>query len=152
MKAKLKSRIRRALVVVATIVSSPLWIPLLLLWLVFYILASACIHLAVWLMWLPRDKHILFVYSDSPIWHDYIDQHILPVIREQAVVAASQPFLADFVSGRSLQALRRMARLQSDGSCFPTVPPGKNFSLPPGIPGLQARQTREATYRATRVL
>jgi hypothetical protein len=86
MKAKLKTAICRALGVVAIVVLSPLWIPLLLLWLVFYVLASACIHLAVWSLWLPRDKHILFVYSDSPIWHDYIEQHILPVIRERAVV------------------------------------------------------------------
>jgi len=86
MKAKLKTAICRALGVVAIVVLSPLWIPLLLLWLVFYVLASACIHLAVLLLWLPRDKHILFVYSDSPIWHDYIEEHILPVIREQAVV------------------------------------------------------------------
>ena len=85
-QAKPKDTIYTALGGVAIIVLSPLWIPLLLLWLVFYLLATVCIYLAVWLLWLPRDKHILFVYSDSPIWHDYIEQHILPVIRERAVV------------------------------------------------------------------
>jgi hypothetical protein len=30
--------------------------------------------------------HVLFVYSDSPIWHDYIETEILPSIRWRAVV------------------------------------------------------------------
>lgn len=85
-QAKPKKAVHPALAVVAAVVLSPLWIPLLVLWLVFYLLSSVCIYLTVWLLWLPRGKHILFVYSDSPIWHDYIEQHFLPVIREQAVV------------------------------------------------------------------
>jgi hypothetical protein len=28
----------------------------------------------------------LFVYSDSPVWHDYIEAEILPNIRRRAVV------------------------------------------------------------------
>jgi len=47
---------------------------------------NICIYLAIWLLWLPRGTRILFVYSDSPIWHDYIEQHILPLIQEHAVV------------------------------------------------------------------
>ena len=85
-QAKPMSAIYRALAVTAAVALSPIWIPLLVLWLVFYFLASVCLYFAIWLLWLPRSKHILFVYSDSPIWHDYIEQHILPVIRERAVV------------------------------------------------------------------
>jgi len=85
-QAKPKSALYLTLSVIAAIVLSPLWIPLMVIWLVAYVIATICIYLAVWLLWLPRAKHILFVYSDSPIWHDYIEQHILPVIREQAVV------------------------------------------------------------------
>ncbi|MGI8602192.1 MAG: hypothetical protein ACR2OZ_04245 [Verrucomicrobiales bacterium] len=28
----------------------------------------------------------MFVYSNSPIWQSYVEAHILPVIREQAIV------------------------------------------------------------------
>ncbi len=76
----------RASAIVAVIAFSPLWIPLLVLWMVFNVLASGRIYLAVWMLWLPRGRNILFVYSDSPIWRDYIDRHILPVIHERAVI------------------------------------------------------------------
>ena len=33
---------------------------------------------------LPEDP--LFVYSDSPIWHEYIVQHFLPYLGERAVI------------------------------------------------------------------
>jgi len=62
--------IQRALAVVVAVVFSPIWIPFIVLWLVFYVLASICLYLAVWLLWLPRSKNILFVYSDSPIWSE----------------------------------------------------------------------------------
>jgi hypothetical protein len=81
-----KKTIQRALALTVVIVLSPLWIPFIALWFVFYVLASIFLYLAIWALWLPRSKHILFVYSDSPIWHDYIEEHILPVIRDRAVV------------------------------------------------------------------
>jgi len=31
-------------------------------------------------------RDILLVYSDSPIWHDYIEERILPHLGERAVV------------------------------------------------------------------
>jgi hypothetical protein len=40
----------------------------------------------IWLMWLPRRKDVLFVYSDSPIWRDYMLEQILPLVHERAVV------------------------------------------------------------------
>ena len=51
-----------------------------------HLVGSARLYLAVWLRWLPRDKDILFVHSDSPVWRDSIEQHLLPVIRERAVI------------------------------------------------------------------
>lgn len=39
-----------------------------------------------WVTWCPKGKHILFVYSDSPVWHEYITAHILPHIAERAVI------------------------------------------------------------------
>lgn len=65
---------------------APLWIPALVLWLLFNLASLLWLHIAVWILWLPRHKRLLFVYSDSPIWQTYIETHILPRIREQAVI------------------------------------------------------------------
>ena len=49
-------------------------------------LASACMHLIVWTWWTMRGRDVLFVYSDSPIWHDYVEVHILPYLGDRAIV------------------------------------------------------------------
>ena len=49
-------------------------------------LYSFCLRLAVWSWWCLRGRDILFVYSDSPVWHDYIEQHILPHLGKRAIV------------------------------------------------------------------
>jgi hypothetical protein len=51
-----------------------------------FVVASVCLHVAIWSWWCIRGRDILFVYSDSPIWHDYIEQHVLPHLGERAVV------------------------------------------------------------------
>lgn len=83
---KLKEKILILVFFLAVIVLSPLWISIIIYGEVVYRVQSVRLHLAVWLQWLPRDKDILFVHSDSPVWRDYIEQHILPVIRERAVI------------------------------------------------------------------
>ena len=47
---------------------------------------SVCLHLIIWTWWCLRGRDILFVYSDSPVWHDYIEAWILPDLGERAVV------------------------------------------------------------------
>jgi hypothetical protein len=54
--------------------------------LVCYLVSAVCLHVAIWSWWCIRGRDILFVYSDSPIWHDYIEQHVLPHLGERAVV------------------------------------------------------------------
>jgi hypothetical protein len=65
---------------------APLWLPLLVLWSVFYLGSIVCLHLAVWTLWLPRSKRLLFIYSDSPVWQNYIQERIIPQIQDQAVI------------------------------------------------------------------
>ncbi len=74
------------LAVLVLLLFAPLWLPLLVLWSVFYLGSFVCLHLAVWILWLPRSKRLLFVYSDSPVWHDYYEEHITPRIQKQAVI------------------------------------------------------------------
>ncbi len=68
------------------IVLSPLILPLLLLALLFHLLAGLFIYVAVWCCWCARGRYVLFVYSDSPIWHDYVEEHILPRLGGRAVI------------------------------------------------------------------
>jgi hypothetical protein len=72
------------------IVLSPLIVPFLLVFFVVFILTSICLHVLIWTCWCTRGRDILFVYSDSPVWHDYIEQHLLPPIRQRAIVNWSQ--------------------------------------------------------------
>jgi hypothetical protein len=60
----------------------PLIAVVLLLWLI----ATVGIYILVWMLWCTRGKDMLFVYSDSPIWHDYIQEHIIPQIRARSVI------------------------------------------------------------------
>lgn len=72
--------------IAAVIPLVPLLFALGVLWLVFFLASTVCLHIAIWSWWCIRGRDILFVYSDSPIWHDYIEQHILPDLGERAVV------------------------------------------------------------------
>ena len=51
-----------------------------------FVVSSVCLHVLIWTWWCLRGRDILLVYSDSPIWHDYIERHFLPSLRERAVV------------------------------------------------------------------
>ena len=70
-------------VLVPVILYAVLYLAVLLPLLALY---SLCLRLAVWSWWCLRDRDILFVYSDSPVWHDYIEQSILPHLGERAIV------------------------------------------------------------------
>lgn len=61
-------------------------LPLLLVVLVFWVLTSLALYVLIWVKWCSRGKDILFVYSDSPIWHDYIVEQIIPRIETRAVI------------------------------------------------------------------
>jgi hypothetical protein len=68
------------------IVLSPAILLLVVAVLALFVLTSVCLHILIWTFWCTRGRDILFVYSDSPIWHDYIEQRLLPPIRHRAVV------------------------------------------------------------------
>lgn len=63
-----------------------MWFPLLLLILLGCALYAALVYLSIWLWWLPRGKDVLLVYSDSPIWHDYMVAEVLPLVKDRAMV------------------------------------------------------------------
>jgi hypothetical protein len=68
------------------IVLLPILVPLLLLVLTLILPYAALLYLSVCLFWLPRGKNVLAIYSDSPIWHEYMSTQILPLVSDRAVV------------------------------------------------------------------
>jgi hypothetical protein len=72
----------------------PWWvIPLFILLLPFVIAAihfwalySISLYFLVWACWLTRGRDLLVVYSDSPHWKNYIEEEILPRVRDRAIV------------------------------------------------------------------
>src|SRR5260370_39588491 len=68
------------------IVFSPIILVVVVVVLALFIITSICLHVLIWIFWCIRGRDILFVYSDSPIWHDYVEQRLLPPIRDRAVI------------------------------------------------------------------
>ncbi len=64
----------------------PIILPLVLFVLTLYFAHRTCLYLLVWSLWLPQGKDVLLVYSDSPIWHDYMETEVLPLVRDRAVI------------------------------------------------------------------
>src|SRR5688572_23386345 len=64
----------------------PMSLAILLLAIPFYVIYAACLRVAIWSTWNSRGRDILFVYSDSPHWRDYIQEHILPRIQERGII------------------------------------------------------------------
>lgn len=62
------------------------FLPLIIVALIFHLLAGLSLNIAIWCCWCSRGRNVLFVYSDSPIWHDYVEQHILARLGKRAIV------------------------------------------------------------------
>jgi hypothetical protein len=63
-----------------------LLLPLIVVALVLFALHRLVLYLLVWLLWVPKGKDTLFVYSDSPIWQEYMTQQVLPLVEDRAIV------------------------------------------------------------------
>jgi hypothetical protein len=63
-----------------------LLLPLLLGAVALWALYSISLYILVWTCWLTRGRDLLFVYSDSPHWKQYIEEEILPRLQDRAVV------------------------------------------------------------------
>ena len=76
----------RIKLVAVVLIVLPLILPLILLGLLLFVLHRLVLYLLVWILWLPKGKDTLFVYSDSPIWHDYMTQQVLPLVKHRAII------------------------------------------------------------------
>ncbi|MBV9623352.1 MAG: hypothetical protein JOZ14_05170 [Acidobacteria bacterium] len=64
----------------------PLVLPLIIVALLLFTLHRLVLYLLVWMLWVPNGKDTLFVYSDSPIWHGYMTEQVLPLVRDRAII------------------------------------------------------------------
>ena len=67
----------------------PLFVVLLPFWLVgvfLWLTAAVLLLIVVWVSWCPRRRYALVVYSNSPIWREYFQTHIVPAIGDRGVV------------------------------------------------------------------
>jgi len=80
------SKTKQFLILAVVIVFLPLILLIAVIIGVAWLLWGAWLGLRVRWQWYPKGKHLLFVYSDSPNWKDYIKANILPRIQERAVV------------------------------------------------------------------
>ena len=77
---------RKILEILLVVLFLPLLIPLALIALALYLIHGAALYAIVWLCWCTRGKHVLLVYSDSPIWHDYIEENIIPRLPRSTII------------------------------------------------------------------
>jgi hypothetical protein len=82
-KQPFSQRLKNAVLVILFL---PAVLPLAAVAIVLFLLYEAALYLLVWTCWLPRGKDILLVYSDSPIWHEYMATEVLPLVQKRAVV------------------------------------------------------------------
>ena len=48
-------------------------LPLVLILLLLWFAAAVGLHVITLVMWSPRGRNVLFVYSDSPVWKGYVE-------------------------------------------------------------------------------
>lgn len=64
------------------IVLLPLVVVALIVWLLWALLLLS----VVWLTWRPRRRYAIVVYSNSPLWQEYFERHVIPQLGNRAVV------------------------------------------------------------------
>ena len=82
-KETTSEKLRQAALVILLL---PIILPLSAIGFTLFLLHRVVLYLLVWIVWLPKGKDTLLVYSDSPIWRDYMIQEVLPLVQERAVV------------------------------------------------------------------
>jgi hypothetical protein len=81
-----KRALTRAVGWLVVAVLSPFLAALLIGLLLAYGTYAVLLHVLLWLLWSPVGKRVLLVYSNSPVWQSYMEEHILPQLPPGSVV------------------------------------------------------------------
>jgi len=77
---------RKILEILTVILLLPLLISLAFLALATWLAHGVVLNVLVWLCWCTRGTKLLLVYSDSPVWHDYIEENLIPRLPDSTIV------------------------------------------------------------------
>lgn len=80
------SEIRKILITAMGVLVLIMVSPVLLVGWICYKLWGFLLYVAIWIAWSLRGRDTLFVYSDSPIWRDYLEREIRPLLEQRAVL------------------------------------------------------------------
>lgn len=58
--------------------------PILIIAVLIFLLWGAILYLTIWLT--SKKPFVVFVYSDSPAWKEYIEREMLPHLRDRAII------------------------------------------------------------------
>ena len=59
--------------------------PLIIAVVILALICSVLLHIIIWAFYCSRGTTVLFVYSNSPVWKEYIETNILPNLPESAI-------------------------------------------------------------------
>ena len=95
--------------------------PILLIAVLIYSLWGAILYLTIWLT--SKKPFVVFVYSDSPIWKDYVEREIIPHIQNRAIIL-NWSERRNWKNSLAVLAFRYFGaqEFQSNGNGFSTVP------------------------------
>lgn len=65
---------------------APLLIVLIPVIVLAYLGLTVLLHVLAWLVWNTQGIQLLYVYSNSPHWQDYVEKNILPRLPPRAIV------------------------------------------------------------------
>ena len=85
-RKSLGERLERFIVVLICVLILIALSPLLLIIIPIRLLYVLALYFCVHFVWLSRGKDVLFVYSNSPVWQSYIEQKVLPRLRDRSVI------------------------------------------------------------------
>jgi hypothetical protein len=69
------------------VLTAPLWLAAVLAIVVVRWVQVVALYASVWLWWIGRARRrVLFVYSDSPNWKEYVEANIVPKLPANTVV------------------------------------------------------------------
>lgn len=54
--------------------------------LVLFVVTALVLLPTVWIAWCARGRYALVVYSNSPVWQEYFEREILPVVGDRSIV------------------------------------------------------------------
>ena len=85
-KLTFKERLKAGLSTILLIILIPLILVILLLHCIWHFICGLWLKLLVKKHWYPQGKNMLFVYSNSPNWKEYIEENLLSKISKNAVI------------------------------------------------------------------